>query len=249
MSDLTQPPTEPHPPIYDTETFSALTRARKRKQWQLYLNAILIIGIASLGVALLLLNNHSGRQDAAIQQLSSSLSTTCGQTNKGTLPVNVRQACALAQSGQAPQIVSGKDGVNGTNGVNGVNGTNGTNGSSPPCLLTASQCVGATGSPGVSGKNGTNGVNGINGTNGANAVTPPCLMTASQCVGASGANGANGSPATTEVFVYPDGSQQTCVRNSGSPDTTPAYTCSQTTTPSGAVTTSVPAAPSTVVAP
>lgn len=243
MSSPTKTPEPPAHAIYDPETFDALARARKRKQWQLYLNAILIIGIVALGVALLLLNNHSIKQDTAIQQLSSSLSTTCGQTNKGTLPVNVRQDCALAQSGQVPQIVAG------IAGKDGKDGTNGTNGVSPPCLLTASQCVGSTGSP---GKNGTNGINGINGINGTNGVTPPCLATASQCVGATGANGkdgangANGSPATTEVYVYPDGSQQTCVRDPGSPETAPAYTCSQTVGGSAAPTAT---APTTVVGP
>jgi hypothetical protein len=65
----------------------------------------------------------------------------------------------------------------------GQAGTNGHDGQTPPCLFTASQCVGAPGQPGTNGANGTNGVDG---------QTPPCMSTPAQCQGADGKNGTDG---------------------------------------------------------
>jgi len=62
-------------------------------------------------------------------------------------------------------------------------GTNGHDGQTPPCLFTASQCVGPPGQPGTNGANGTNGVDG---------ETPPCMSTPAKCQGADGKNGTDG---------------------------------------------------------
>lgn len=114
----------------------------------------------------------------------------------------------------------GLPGADGRDGRDGTNGQNGTDGSTPPCLSEPPQCRGANGadgSDGQAGKAGQDGVagkDGADGTNGTNGVD-----------GRNGVDGQQGPPPAGWTWTDSDGRQQSCARNTGSPDSAPTYTC------------------------
>lgn len=93
---------------------------------------------------------------------------------------------------------AGPTGPPGPAGAHGANGAPGKNGTTPPCLLSANQCVGASGAPGAVGKTGGNGTDGKDGATGATGA-PGKDGTAGKdgapgVPGKDGQNGAAGQP-------------------------------------------------------
>ena len=88
--------------------------------------------------------------------------------------------------------------------------------------------VGASGQAGQDGRDGQDGQDG---------QPPPCMSEPSQCRGANGEKGdqgdrgVDGAPPRGWVTTRGDGSEETCTRDSGSPDSAPTYSCETTSPP------------------
>lgn len=78
---------------------------------------------------------------------------------------------------------------------------------------------------------GVEGQKGDTGDQGEPGKSPPCLSEPAQCRGPIGPRGEDGNPAATQTFTLPDGRKFSCVRDDGSPNTAPTYTCTQSVDP------------------
>ena len=78
---------------------------------------------------------------------------------------------------------------------------------------------------------GVQGPQGEPGKPGEPGQSPPCLSEPTQCRGPIGPAGEDGNPAQSQTFTLPDGRVFSCARDTGSPDTAPTYTCTQTADP------------------
>lgn len=106
------------------------------------------------------------KQDTAIAALTSDANSyRAALQHQGVNPNSV----APPPSTRVEQVTGqpGSQGIPGQNGLPGQNGKDGKDGTSPPCLSTPAQCVGANGTNGTNGVDGKNGTNGTNGADGA----------------------------------------------------------------------------------
>lgn len=97
----------------DEEARAAIRKIRKQKQQRAFSNALAVIGIAALLIAVYIVNTDrvetketAGKYSEGLDQVNSSLGVVCEKTgNKEVLPVQVKEDCARAENGQKPPVV------------------------------------------------------------------------------------------------------------------------------------------------
>lgn len=175
----------------------------------LYIGAVaVLLGIAYLAWQFVV-------QQQQIGALRDSGSITADQANLLANQVRSLGATPVVQPAAAGQ--TGATGATGTAGINGRDGANGKDGATPACLATTQQCQGAAGTNGQDGQSGKDGVDGRDGANGKDGQDGK--------PGIDGTNGADGQPPSSWTTTYPDGSTQTCTRDSNFDPSAPTYTC------------------------
>jgi hypothetical protein len=119
---------------------------------------------------------------------------------------------------------AGPPGVDGRDGANGLDGKNGADGTTPPCLGEPRQCRGDDGRNGLDGTDATGepGLPGEQGQPGRDATGVPGPPGPT---GEKGDTGQAGVPPAGWTWVDSEGRQQSCARDTGSPDSAPTYTC------------------------
>lgn len=185
-----------------TEDYRAeIKRIRRSRAVQNGLIAALLLGVAALGVAVVILfirnddkQDLNQKQDAAINQLTSELSDVCRTARPGqVLPSTVQEACDRAKKGEKPDVLKGERGEPGIPGERGPQGERGDVGQEGD--------TGAQGVPGTPGIPGERGERGDTGEQGAQGNQGPQGETGAQGIpgvqGEPGQQGPQGPPGPT----------------------------------------------------
>ncbi|MGL5910927.1 MAG: hypothetical protein ACRCZP_13045 [Phycicoccus sp.] len=152
--------------------------------------------------------------EEALVEVSDPLAALCAADP--AVRARVGAACATAAQVASAPAESPTDGLPGRPGVAGPPGTPGVPGaggadSTVPGPEGPAGSAGGDGQPGTAGQDGEAGQDGTAGADGA--------------PGAPGPAGTPGRPPAGFTFIDPDGRQQTCARDAGSPDDAATYTC------------------------
>lgn len=184
-------------PIDRTLVQPAAAQARDgRSHRLLYLaGALVVVGVLGLA-AWAWFSIHSLSADVATADGDARTATTSAQDAAGRAKQLYDQVVKL---GAVPVVQPPPPVAVGPAGETGATGAAGQPGQSPPCLLTATQCQGATGNPGQDGPPGTAGVPGPAGQDGT-----PGKDGAPGQDGAPGKDGASGTSVTRQYFDRDD---------------------------------------------
>lgn len=177
---------------------------------------ITIVGMLALAVAFFATNGRDSAQDDTITQLQ-------GQANANADAAQ-QLADQVKQLGAVPIVEPPRPGDRGAQGEQGEQGPPGHDGATGPSGPT-----GPTGPPGSTGADGPAGAEGSAGDPGPAGPQgdpgPPGVD------GQPGQDGTAGQPPSSWTWTDTAGRTQSCVRDAGSPDDAPTYTCTASPPP------------------
>lgn len=196
----------------------------RRADWR---GVAVIAGAVLIGLLISWVLWAQQEQRRQIDGLSTALTAQCDQTKRLGASCVARPPAAVKASPDRPTR-SAKPGPQGPAGANGLSIVGARIDSCRLVLVRedgaeydAGPVCGASGSPGPAGSRGPSGAPGTAGQPGPSGAPGP-----SGPPGPAGEDGADGQPPASYTIVSPiDGLTYSCVRDGGSPDSAPTYTC------------------------
>lgn len=228
---------DPTKPVIDLEQIEADER-RERIRNRVLLALVALIGCAVAFWVGALVNDEQAETKKAEAQteqaqvekfnLAQQIADACADKSTESLDDETYQRlCADARTivREGPQGAQGIPGVQGPQGVQGTTGLQGAQGvRGPPGPAGTDGIDGVDGAPGETGAQGPAGEKGDTGETGPQGPQGPQGETGP--VGPAGPQGPAGEPPTGWIVLGPNGAPvEECLRDAGSPDDAPTYTC------------------------